>query len=152
MKCIKIKTIFFVFVGGMGNQVVTKFITIEALNAVDMRHWCKRSLRIGEVLMLVREPENPFDENAIALYNQNGSEKMAYIGRFVAEGMAKLMEHPKILNRCSLIAIVTGNMEIVNWDQGARQTCNIALQVFDYHYHEILNYIEEIGFSHTDVV
>ena len=55
--------------------MVTKFITIEGLNAVGMRHWCKRSLHIGEVLMLVREPENPFDENAIALYNQNGSDK-----------------------------------------------------------------------------
>ena len=136
----------------MRNQVVTKFITIEGLNVVGMRHWCQRNLHIGEVLTLVREPENPFDENAIALYNQNGSEKMAYIGRFVAEGMAKLMEHSKILNRCSLIAIVTGHWEIVNLDQGPRQTCNVSLQVFDHHYNEILNLIEEMGFSHADIV
>ena len=149
-----LKMLHSIFVGVMENPMVTKFIIIEDFHAVGMRHWCERSLHRGEVLSLVREPENPFDENAVALYNQNGSEKMAYIGRFEAKGMKILMEHPHILNRCSLIAIVTGNWEIdpVYLDQGPRQTCNVALQVFEHHYQEIVNCIKEIGFAHADVV
>ena len=52
--------------------MATKFILIEQIDAVGMHHWCKRNLHKGEVLTLVREPDNPVDKNAVALYNQNG--------------------------------------------------------------------------------
>ena len=88
--------------------MATKFILIEQLDEVGMHHWCKRSLHKGEVLTSVREPDNPVDKNAVTLYNQNGSEKMAYLGWSDAKRMKMLMEHPNVLNRYNLMAIVTG--------------------------------------------
>ena len=60
--------------------MTTKFIIIEQLDAVGMHHWCKRSLQKGEVLRLVREPDNPVDVNAIALFSESGSEKNGLLG------------------------------------------------------------------------
>ena len=139
------------FVGRIGNKMATKFILVEQLDAVGMHHWCKRSLQKGEVLTLVREPDNPVDKNAVALYNQNGSEKMAYLGWSDAKRMKILMEHPNVLNRYNLMAIVTGKWEVVVWDQGPRQTCNVALQVFECHCQEMLKYINEIGLCHAHI-
>ena len=98
--------------------MATKSIIIEQLDAVGMHHWCKRSLQKGEVLTLVREPDNPVDQNAVALYNQNVSQKMAYLGWSDAKRMKELMEHQNVLNRCNLMANVTGKWEVVIWDQG----------------------------------
>ena len=43
------------------------------------------------------------------------------------------MKYPHVLNKHNLMAIVTGKWEVVVWDQGPRQTCNVALQVFECH-------------------
>ena len=139
------------FVDRKRNKMATKFILIEQLDAVGMHHWCKRNLQKGEVLTLLREPDNPADKNAVALYNQNGSEKMAYSGWSDAQRIKILMEYPHVLNRCNLMAIVTGKWEVVVWDQGPRQTCNVALQVFECHCEEMLKYIKEIGLCHAHI-
>ena len=36
-----------------------KFILVEQLDAAGMHHWCKRKLRKGEVLTLVRGAGQP---------------------------------------------------------------------------------------------
>ena len=78
-------------------------------------------------MTLVREPGNPVDENAIALFNQNDSERMAYLGWYDVKRMQLLMEYPYVLDKCNLMATVTGKWEVVVWDQGPRQTCNVGL-------------------------
>ena len=83
-------------------------------------------LQRGEILKLVREPDTPIDVNAVALYNDTGSEKMANLGSAGGKGVALLMQHANVLNKHNLMAIVTGNWEVVDWDQGPRQTCNVA--------------------------
>ena len=71
--------------------MTTRFIIVEELDAVGMHHWCKRILQRGEILKLVREPDNPVDVNVVALYNETGSEKMAYLGWADAKRVALLM-------------------------------------------------------------
>ena len=132
-------------------RMATKFIIVEQLDAVGMHHWCKRKLQKGEVLRLVREPNNPVDVNAIALFNENGSERLAYMGWSDAKRMKLLMEHPSVLNKSELMAIVTGKWEVLVWDQGPRQTCNVALQVFECHSQQVLDYIKEIGLWHAHI-
>ena len=85
-----------------------------------MHHCFKRKILRGEVLTLVREPGYPLDENAIALFNQNGSERMAYLGWSDAKRMKLLMEHPHVLDKCNLKAIVTGKWKVVVRDQWPR--------------------------------
>ena len=134
-----------------GADMTTKFIIIERLDAVGMHHWCRRSLQKGEVLRLVREPDNPFDGNAVALYNQTGTEKMAYLGWSDAKRIKLLIEHSCVLNRSNLMAIITGKWEVVIWDQGPRQTCNVALQVLACHTQQVLDFIKNIGLCHAHV-
>ena len=98
----------------------------------------------GGILKLVRELDNPVDVNAGALYNETGSKKMAYLGWTDAKRGALLMQHANVLNKQNLMAIVTGNLEVVDWDQGPRQTCNVAFQVFECHSEQLLDYIKEI--------
>ena len=132
--------------------MATKFIIVEKLDAVGMHHWCKRSFQKGEILRLVREPNNPVDANTIALFDESESEKMAYLGWSDAKRVKLLMEHPHVLNKHNLMAIVTGKWEVVVWDQGPRQTCNVAFQVFDCHSQQLLDYIKQIGLCHAHVV
>ena len=131
--------------------MTTRFIIVEELDAVGMHHWCKRILHRGEILKLVREPDNPVDVNAVALYNDTGSEKMAYLGWADAKRVALLMQHANVLNKHNLMAIVTGNWKVVDWDQGPRQTCNVAFQVFECHSEQLLDYIKGIGLCHAHV-
>ena len=45
--------------------MTTRFIIVEEMDAVGMHHWC--IIQRGEILKLVREPDNPVDVNAVAL-------------------------------------------------------------------------------------
>ena len=44
------------------------------------------------------------------------------------------------------MTVVTGKWEVVVWDQGPRQTCNVALQVSECHSQELLNYIKRLAY------
>ena len=105
----------------------------------------------GEILKLVRESDNPVDVNAVVLYNDTGSEKKAFFGWADAKRVALLRQHDNVLNKHNLMAIVTGNWEVVDWDRGPRQTCNIAFQVFECHSEQLLDYLKEIGLCYAHV-
>ena len=49
------------------------------------------------------------------------------------------------------MAIVTGNLEDVDWDQGPRQTCNVSFQDFECHSEQLLDYIKEIGLCYAHI-
>lgn len=125
------------------------FIVIEQLDAVGMHHWSHRKLNKNETLKLVREPDNPVDVNAIALYQHDGAEKLAYLGWSDAKRMCMLIENPMVLNRHNLLAIVTGKWEIVLYEQGPRQTCNVALKVLRSNANVVLQYVKSIGLCHA---
>ena len=48
-------------------------------------------LRVGENLRLVREPQNPYDGNAIAVYFRN--DKLGYVPRDENRALAVMMDH-----------------------------------------------------------
>ena len=75
---------------------------------------------------------------------------MAYLGWSDAKRVKLLMEYPHVLNKHNLI--VAGKWEVVVWDQGPRQTCNVALQVFDCHFQQLLDYIKQICLCHAHIV
>ena len=89
--------------------------------------------------------------NAVALYNDASSEKMAYLGWTDAKRVALLMQHANVFNKHNLLAIVIGNREVVDWDQDPRQTCNVAFKVFECHSEQLLDYIKEIGLCYAHV-
>ncbi|MEH1030007.1 HIRAN domain-containing protein [Micromonospora profundi] len=46
----------------------------------------------GEPVRLVREPENPYDRNAVAVYDATGKYMAAYVNKQKARTLAKLMD------------------------------------------------------------
>ena len=56
-----------------------------------------RRCRRGEPLLLIREPDNPDDENAIAVCRQSG-EAIGYLTKYVAEDLAPQIDAGKILD------------------------------------------------------
>ena len=128
-------------------MIATNFIIIEKLDAVGMHHWSH-----GEILKLVREPDNPKDPNAIALYDQHQISKLAYLGWSDALQMRKVMLHEKVLNKVNMKAIVTGKWEVVLWEQGPQQTCNVAVKVLSCNTVEFVNYIKSIELVHCYIV
>jgi single-stranded-DNA-specific exonuclease len=55
-----------------------------------------RHCREGERVILKREPDNPYDENAVAVFRQNG-DQIAYLSRDNAAWVAHLMDEGKEL-------------------------------------------------------
>ena len=101
--------------------MTTRFIIVRTGCSWHASPVGKGNYREGEILKLVREPDNPVDVNAVALYNDTGSEKMAYLGWAGAKRVALLMQHTNVLKKHNLMAIVTGNWEVVELDQGPKQ-------------------------------
>lgn len=71
---------------------------------------------------LVKEPNNPHDENAIAVLNPNG-EKLGYIKAGLAEELSGLMElYPD--------AVLTGDIiEVTGGEDGKSYGCNIEISM-----------------------
>ncbi|RAO15238.1 HIRAN domain-containing protein [Micromonospora noduli] len=46
----------------------------------------------GETVRLVREPENPYDRNAVAVYDATGKHMAAYVNKQKARTLAKLID------------------------------------------------------------
>ncbi len=57
----------------------------------DDRADLKKSIHIGSELDIVRENDNKYDKNAVAVYNKRGH-KLGYISRFQNEELASLLD------------------------------------------------------------
>lgn len=57
----------------------------------DGRQRIIRQTKVGETLSLVREPNNPYDRNAIMVLNSSGSQ-LGYISKDVASNLAYNMD------------------------------------------------------------
>jgi single-stranded-DNA-specific exonuclease len=68
------------------------------LHVVGESHYedAVKRCRPGDRLILKREPENPYDKNAVAVLGENG-EQIGYLGRDNAEWVARLMDEGKSL-------------------------------------------------------
>jgi len=64
-----------------------------------------RRCRQGDRVILKREPENPHDENAVAVLRENG-EQIGYLSRDHAEWVADVMDKGKEVK--AKIALLTG--------------------------------------------
>jgi hypothetical protein len=66
-------------------------------------------LRVGDRLVLVREPENVYDPNAIAVKTESG-EKVGYIDRITAEDIARGLDSLEKRHIPAEVADITGGL------------------------------------------
>lgn len=84
-----------------------KFYTKIAGVTFEQRQERIKDLEIGQELILCREPENPHDANAIAVYA--GEQQLGYLKRTLAQQLAVLMDKGNRYQ--ALVAQVTGGQE-----------------------------------------
>ena len=119
-------------------------IILRDIAAVGLHHWSHK-LEKGEQLLLRREPDNPVDANAVELLSPQTLQRMAYCARSDAEKLTILMQDPRVVNRDHIFGIVTGKWEVVIWEQGPRQTINVALEVDTSVANSFLDYVTNMG-------
>ncbi|MGL5417342.1 MAG: HIRAN domain-containing protein [Clostridium sp.] len=96
------------------NELYTKVVGVT----FEGRQRLVPKCRSGSKLRLVREKNNPYDENAIAVYN--GLEQIGYIRRELAMELAKKIDSGTICN--AYVSEVTGGYN------GKSYGVNILLQ------------------------
>lgn len=78
----------------------------------------------GAPVRLVREPENPHDLNAVAVYDRTGQQRAAYVNKQMARRLAKLLDAGEPLQavsirgmaagtRCDQIAVLAARPEVL---------------------------------------
>jgi len=88
-----------VYAGAFENSVITYIKGVDRRNpGLFGKHRQKliRDCKSGEVLKLIREPNNPVDENAIKVCNQK-KQQLGYLSRHVASKVAPLLDSGKIV-------------------------------------------------------
>lgn len=86
----------------------------------------------GDELYLEREPDNEYDENAIAVFNESW-EQIGYLSRKVAEELAPLMDEG-YETKCIVTAITGGS------DDKPSFGCNIEITVYSPEEWAVLNH------------
>jgi single-stranded-DNA-specific exonuclease len=49
-------------------------------------------LKVGEEVLLIREPDNPYDKNAIKVVRQNG-QQFGFLNRYLAAMVSTMLDH-----------------------------------------------------------
>jgi len=93
------------------------FLKIVGVTFENRQNLIKK-LQVNEELKLVREPNNLFDKNAVAVYN--GGHQLGYIGKNFAKFIARRID-AGIKYKCFVTAVTGGC-------NGARYGANICIE------------------------
>jgi hypothetical protein len=63
---------------------------------------------LGRAVMLVREPANDFDRNAVAVYDATGTHLAAYVNKQKARVLAKMIDAGEVLHSISIRGTAAG--------------------------------------------
>ena len=73
---------FIIYIRDFQETVIMKNVVIRNLYAVGMHHWAGNQLQIGPVYYSQPEPNNVYDANAVAIFEEKElSKKAAYLRR-----------------------------------------------------------------------
>ena len=76
-------------IGNNRKAILIQTSSIAGFQFYDGEHIWNR-LSIGNVLQLIREPDNPYDENAVGIYWRNS--KLGYLPRVENTAVAQMMD------------------------------------------------------------
>jgi len=79
------------------------------------------NLRAGQPVRLAREPDNPYDSNAIAVYAEKGRKPIGYVNKQNAARLAKLIDRGEDIAAISTRGSGPGSLGLVPMVLGARR-------------------------------
>lgn len=101
---------------------------VRNVYVVGMHHWGGHSLAIGPVYYCAREPNNPRDPKAVAVFSDDGlSHKVCYLRRRDAAILMPALDYAK--GNCYLRAKMAP--EKFNRYQGPMQNCSIGFKCLE---------------------
>ena len=119
-----------------------KNVVIRNLYAVGMHHWAGNQLQIGPVYYCQPEPNNVYDANAVAIFEEKElSKKAAYLRREDAKLVKQLFCQNFITSYCYLRAKCVP--EKFNKRKGPMQNVSIGFRVSDTKVEELENFCKD---------
>ena len=113
-----------IFSGRMKNKI------IKDIYAVWMHHWDSKNLPIDDVLYVQNEPENPFDETAVAIFrDKQTNTRCAYLQKKYAKFISVLLKEHLMLGVVYLKAKDLPTKFSVY--SGPKQRCNLGFKTDD---------------------
>ena len=82
----------------------------------------RKELKVGDMLLLDREPKNPYDRNAIAVVTSDNEKKIGYINAELASRLAPLMDRGHFID--CYVADITGGAPGESYGVNIRLTIN----------------------------
>src|SRR5688572_28522636 len=77
-------------------QTLPRLAGLESVSVVGEQYYAlglrDRSFAPGQRLMLMRQPQNPHDSNAVAVFNSGGSLQVGYLPREDAKRIARTLD------------------------------------------------------------
>ena len=119
-----------------------KKVIIEAVNAVAMHHFGKRSLDIGDKYFLKHEPTNSYDKNAVAIYKDD--QKVGYLRREHAKFISCLYNEKLV--ESTVLLKPKFEPVVRNHRLGPEQRCNVGFYCVEENKPRILELIESSPF------
>jgi hypothetical protein len=89
---------------------------LESINVVGEQYYAlalrDQSFTPGRRLVLQRQPQNPFDTNAIAVFNSDASLQVGYLPREDAKRLARVLDKGTRLDAFSIWEVLDGGRRV----------------------------------------
>ena len=104
-------------------RLIESFYSALAGVTFDNRQSLLKYLYAGQLLVLKRMPNNPYDSNAIAVYDSNSMQQVGFIRKYVAANLAPIMDRDD-RDVCCTVSEVTGGGDYFTG-------VNILIEIFE---------------------
>ena len=121
----------------MSNSVI-----VRDLHVVGMHHHGGRSLEIGGIFQAVHEPNNPYDNNAVAIQTKEGR-VVAYLARNHARVVVDVFKYGVALG--SVMVRVSSGAEVKKRRYGPQQLVVIGFKVLEGHKEAVVKRFRQNG-------
>lgn len=108
---------------GSKGRLIESFYSAVAGVTFENRQTLLSNLCVGQQLVLKRMPDNPYDSNAIAVYDTKSLQQIGYIRKYVAANLAPIMDRRDRCVACTVKEITGGGVQYIG--------INILIEIFE---------------------
>ena len=108
---------------GSKGRLIESFYSALAGVTFEGRQSLLKDLYAGQQLILRRMPNNPYDSNAIAVYDSNSMQQVGFIRKYVAANLAPIMDRSDRCVTCTVKEITGGGDLTIG--------VNILIEIFE---------------------
>lgn len=112
-----------------------KKVVIRNVQVVGMHHYGRRELALGATYTVAAEPSNPYDTNAVAVFD--GPRKVGNLKRDCAKAVYRIIQENKAKSKYYIKPLDVA--EVKNRRTGPQQTCVMAFKCLEEDTNELIS-------------